>query len=176
MPAETNLAFEAENAAGGYPFSSDNELRTFLSNFGGNARTFRDLTNLTPQSMEVIYMVAFNQYNAGRYDESEKVFRMLSMLNHFEAKYWMGLGASREMLGKHEEALKAYSFLTVLDMRNPVPIFQTSKCFLALGKHDEALSGFRATVFNSQDKPEHAALLQQAEGLIEVLERKLKAE
>lgn len=174
MPTDTDIAAEAEEATGGFPFGSEQELKSFLERFGANGRTFRDFTQLTPQSMEVFYMVAFNQYNGGRYDEAEKVFRLLSMLNHFEPKYWMGLAASREMQGKHEEALKAYSFLSILDLRNPVPAFHGAKCFLALGKTDEALSGFRAAIYNSKDKPEHAALLQQAEGMLAVLESNLK--
>jgi secretion system chaperone SscA len=174
MTAETSIATEAENATGGFPFGDEQELKSFLERFGANGRTFRDFTQLTPQSMEVIYMVAFNQYNGGRYDEAEKVFRLLSTLNHFEPKYWMGLGASREMQKKYAEALKAYSFLTVLDMRNPVPAFHGAKCFLAMGKTEEAIAGFRAAVFNSKGVTEHADLQRQAEGMLQVLEAKDK--
>jgi secretion system chaperone SscA len=174
MPAETDIAAEAENATGGFPFGNEQELKSFLERFGANGRTFRDFTALTPQSMEVIYMVAFNQYNGGRYDEAEKVFRLLSMLNHFESKYWMGLGACREMQKKYDEALKAYSYLSILDMRDPVPPFHGGKCFLAMGKTEEAVAGFQAAAFNAKGKPEHAALLQQAEGMLEVLQAKDK--
>jgi secretion system chaperone SscA len=174
MPAETDIAAEAENATGGFPFGNEQELKSFLERFGANGRTFRDFTALTPQSMEVIYMVAFNQYNGGRYDEAEKVFRLLSMLNHFEPKYWMGLGACREMQKKYDEALKAYSYLSILDMRDPVPPFHGGKCFLAMGKTEEAVAGFQAAAFNAQGKPEHAALLQQAEGMLQVLQAKDK--
>jgi secretion system chaperone SscA len=119
-------------------------------------------------------MVAFNQYNGGRFDEAEKVFRLLSTLNHFETKYWMGLGASREMQKKYADALKAYSFLTMLDMRDPVPPFHGGKCFLAMGKTEEAIAGFRAAVFNSKGIPKHADLQKQAEGMLQVLEAKEK--
>jgi hypothetical protein len=66
--------------------------------FFKNARTFQDFTALTPESMEVIYLVAYNHYNAGKYEDAEKVFRLLTTLNHFERKYWKGLAAARESL------------------------------------------------------------------------------
>ena len=49
-----------------------------LNKFSANGRTFRDFTELTPESMEVFYMVAFNHYNAGKYEDAANVFRLLS--------------------------------------------------------------------------------------------------
>jgi type III secretion system low calcium response chaperone LcrH/SycD len=121
--------------------------------------------------MEVIYMVAFNHYNAGKYADAEKVFRLLAMLNHFERKYWKGLAACREAQKKYEEALQAYGYLGVTDIHDPYPPFQAAKCFVALGKAAEAEAGLRAAMFNSADKPEHAQLHQQAKGMLELVEK-----
>lgn len=150
---------------------SEGEWKDVLDKFTSNGRTFRDFTQLTPESMEVIYMVAYNHYNSGKYDESEKVFRLLAMLNHFERKYWKGLAASREALKKYEEALQAYGYLGIMDMYDPYPPLQAARCFVALGKLPEAEASLRAAVFNSTDKPEHAALHQQATGLLEMVQK-----
>lgn len=151
------------------PFQSEEEWKDVLEKFTANGRTFRDFTQLTPESMEVIYMVAYNQYNAGKYDEAEKVFRLLAMLDHFNAKFWKGLAASREGLRKYEEALQVYGYLGMLDIHDPNPPFAAARCFVALGKSAEAEAGLRAAVFNSADKPEHAQLHQQATGMLDLL-------
>ncbi len=150
---------------------SQEEWKDVLNKFTANGRTFRDFTQLTPESMEVIYMVAYNHYNAGRYADAEKVFRLLAMLDHFQAKYWKGLAASREGLKKYEEALQAYGYLGILDMYDPYPPFQAARCFVALGKTAEAEAGLRAAVFNSADKPQFAELHQQATGLLELVQK-----
>ena len=153
------------------PFQTEEEWKDALEKFTANGRTFRDFTQLTPESMEVIYMVAYNHYNAGKYTEAESVFRLLATLNHFERKYWKGLAAAREAQKKYEDALQAYGYLGITDVHDPYPPFSAARCFVALGKTPEATAGLRAAVFNSADKPEHIPLHQQAKGLLELLEK-----
>ncbi len=154
-----------------FPFQTEEDWKDALEKFGGNGRTFRDFTQLTPESMEVIYLVAFNQYNAGKYADAEKVFRLLAMLNHFEPKFWKGLGASREAQKKYADALHAYGYLGVMDIEDPYPPFQAAKCFIALGKAPEAEAGLRAAVHNSAGKPAHAALHAEATGLLALVRK-----
>jgi tetratricopeptide (TPR) repeat protein len=136
-----------------------------------NARTFRDYTALTPESMEVIYSLAYNQYNAGKYEDSEKVFRLLATLDHLEPKYWKGLAAAREALGQHDPALQAYGYLGMMNVNDPYPAFKAAQCFLHLERPKEAESALIAAVFNSADKPEHAELHEQAKGLLEIIRK-----
>lgn len=163
--AEPNPIFE------NLPFQSPEEWRDVIEKFTANGRTFRDFTELTPDSMEVIYMVAYNLYNSGKYADAEKVFRLLCMLNHFERKYWKGLGAAREAQQRYEQALEVYGYLGITDLYDPYPPFHAAKCFTAVGKAAEAESSLRAAVFNSKDKPEHAALHAKAQGLLELIEK-----
>jgi type III secretion system low calcium response chaperone LcrH/SycD len=138
--------------------------------FFKNARTFQDFTALTPESMEVIYMVAYNHYNTGKYEEAEKVFRLLTTLNHFERKYWKGLAAAREGLKQHEPALQCYGYLGMMDPMDPYPAFKAAQCLLALGRPKDAEAGLNAAIFSSADKEEHAELHAQAQGLLELVQ------
>lgn len=162
---ESNPVYDA------LPFQNEAEWKDVLEKFGANGRTFRDFTQLTPESMEVIYMIGYNLYNSGKYPEAEKVFRLLAMLNHFEAKYWKGLGAAREGQKRHAEALEAYGYLGMMDIHDPYPPFQAAKCFIALGKVPEAEASLRAAIFNSTDKAEHAELHGQATGMLELVQK-----
>lgn len=158
------------------PFETESEWKDFFEQFGANGRTYQDFTQLTPDSMEVIYLAAYNQYNAGRYEDAEKIFQLLSVLNHFEKKYWLGLGAAREMQKKYEEALKAYTYLGLQDLHAPLAPFHAAKCFIAIGKLDEAESALRAAHVNSKDKSEFIEIHQQAEGLLLMLEKNKKSQ
>ncbi len=164
------MSTENAPAASIAPFQTEEEWKNFYDKFGSNGRTFQDFTNLNPQSMEVIYMVAYNQYNAGKYDEAEKIFQLLSILNHFDVRYWTGLGASLEMQKKYDAALKAYAYLAVLDLRDPTAPFLSAKCMMAAGKTKEAESALTAVIYNST-KPEHAEMKQQATNLLELLSK-----
>ena len=154
---------------GGIPFSTPEEWNNFYQKFGENGRTFQDLTSLTPQSMEVIYMVAFNHYNAGKYEDAERIFQLLSVLNHFDKRFWTGLGASREMQKKYDEALKAYTYLAVLELRDPLPPLLAAKCYMAMGKAKDAEGALHACIFNAGEAPQHAELKSQAQTLVELL-------
>lgn len=153
------------------PFETPEEWRDFYQKFGENGRTFQDFTNLTPQSMEVIYMVAFNQYNAGKYEEAEKIFQLLSVLNHFDRRYWTGLGASREMQKKFDDAIKAYAYLAVLDLEDPLPALLCAKCYLTAGRVKDAEDALQACIYNAKENPQHAEIKIQAKNLLEVLSK-----
>lgn len=157
------------------PFETPEEWRTFYEKFGENGRTFQDFTNLTPQSMEVIYMVAFNQYNAGKYDEAERIFQLLSVLNHFDRRFWTGLGASREMQKKFDEAIKAYAYLAILDLEDPMAPLLCAKCYLSAGKTKDAEDALQACIYNAKDKMQHAEVKAQAQNLLEILSKNQSA-
>lgn len=152
------------------PFTADQVFTEDLAKkFLDNGRTMQDFTALTPESMEVIYMLAYNLYNGAKFQEAERIFKLLSHLNHFERKYWKGLGACREGLKHYEAALQAYGYLGMMDPHDPEPAFQAAKCFLALGKSAEAEAGLRAAIFNTAGKPDQAELNQKATALLEIV-------
>jgi type III secretion system low calcium response chaperone LcrH/SycD len=141
-----------------------------ITKFLRNGRTMRDFTALTPESMEVIYSMAYTLYNAAKFREAEKIFKLLANLEHFERKYWKGLGAAREGLKNYKGALLVYGHLGAMDVNDPYPAFQAAKCFMALDKAGEAKAALRAAVFNSTNQPDHAALHESAKTLLELLE------
>jgi tetratricopeptide (TPR) repeat protein len=125
--------------------------------------------------MEVIYMLAFNLYNAAKFENAEKIFHLLSNLDHFERKYWKGLGACRQALQKYDEALLAYGYLGMMRPEDPDPAYQAAKCFVAVGKMAEAETALRGALFGSVNKPEYAEIHARATTLLEVVENNRKA-
>src|SRR5262245_38989619 len=98
----------------------------------------RDFTEITEQEADAMYAVAYGLFDQGHYQRTERLFEFLCTLDHFDARFWMGLGASRQMLGKFDRAVAAYGMAGLHDMGNPVPPMRAAECLAALGKKDDA--------------------------------------
>src|SRR3954451_19513616 len=102
------------------PAEKVDELTNLAKEFA-QGRTLADIHGLTPEDLEAIYSVAFNLYNNQRYDEAVKVFKFLCLHDHFQEKYWMGLGATHQMMKDFKLASSAYGYAYLLDSDNPKP-------------------------------------------------------
>ena len=143
-------------------------VETFLTKGG----TLADIRGLSDEDMDVIYGMAFNLYNHGKYKDSEDVFKFLCFMDHMERKYLMGLAASRQMQKNYEGAVQAYSLAAVYNIEEPKAHLHAGDCFLALGRYAEAESALTAAVHWSADKAEHEDTKSRAETLLGLLERK----
>lgn len=54
------------------------------------------LRGLSEDTLEQLYALGFNQYQAGKWDDAQKIFQALCMLDHYDARYFLGLGACRQ--------------------------------------------------------------------------------
>lgn len=106
--------------------------------------TFQDMKDIDDQTMETTYSVAYNLYNNKKFEDAEKVFMFLSLMNHYEKKYFMGLGACRQVLKKHSEAIESYIYASLLDLEDPRPPFYAAACHMAMGDKDAAIQAYEA--------------------------------
>jgi len=132
---------------------------------------FKDFTSLTDDEMEALYAIALQEFDAGKFEDAENRFLLLCRLDHYSGKYWLGLGATRQMLKRYKDATLAYALAGIHDGENPVPGLRAAECYLAMGDLENALSGAKAAVHWSEGKPEHAAFAARAEALLESIKR-----
>ena len=71
--------------------------------------------------MEAVYLVAYNYYNAKKYDKAAKCFALLQMFNPTEYQYCLGTASSLYMLGAIEPASACYFLCCGLDQTKPEP-------------------------------------------------------
>ncbi|MBQ6339872.1 MAG: tetratricopeptide repeat protein, partial [Kiritimatiellae bacterium] len=83
--------------------------------------TIKELKGITNDEMEAVYSLAFNYYRTGRYDEAEKLFNFLALFDHLNAKFWIGVGAVRQVKKDFSGAVQAYGYASFLDLNNPRP-------------------------------------------------------
>lgn len=137
----------------------------------------RDIIGFDDKQMEALYAMAFNFYRSGRYDEALKIFRGLCLFDQLEPKYWVGLGATLQMLNQFPEAVQAYAYAGTLDITDPKPAFHAAECYIALNDKENAISALTSVVdFANADSPDVKPFVDKAKALLKVLEGEGEAE
>lgn len=146
-------------------------LATMVDAVTTGGYTLKDFSAFTDDEMEAAYATGCQQIDQGRYDQAEKVFEFLCRLDHYEGKYWIGLGACRQMQKKYDSAVKSYALAGIHDMENPIPALRAAECYVALGKWTEADSAARAAVYWSEGKGEHERTSARAKVILQGVQR-----
>jgi type III secretion system low calcium response chaperone LcrH/SycD len=134
-----------------------------------NGATMADAKGVTEKQVEGLYALAYQVYQAGDYARAEAVFATLCLLNHLEKRFWLGLGGSRQQLGKHAQAAQAYGMAAMQDLLDPVPPLHAGMCFIALQDKENAANAFRQTVLAAGDKPDKSAYREQGQAMLDLL-------
>lgn len=133
----------------------------------------KEFNGISDKSMEAIYATAFNLYESGKYVDSEKIFRFLCINDQYEKKYFIGLGACRQMLKAYKSAVDCYSHAAILDSTDPQIAYHAGCCHLALEDYTKAVSGFTAAVRFAGEDPRHAAIKKEASGKLLLAQQQL---
>ncbi|HCH5666521.1 TPA: SycD/LcrH family type III secretion system chaperone VcrH [Vibrio parahaemolyticus] len=144
------------------------ELLSFLEEGG----TLKMLHDVSADTIEHIYAVGYNFFQSGKIEQAAKVFQLLSMLDHYQARFFIGLGAARQELGEYLQAIDAYSYAALVDINDPRPPFHSAECHLKLEQLTEAESGFYSAKEMSAGKSQYAGLHQRAGIMLEAVRNK----
>ncbi|MGQ5484773.1 CesD/SycD/LcrH family type III secretion system chaperone [Photobacterium damselae subsp. piscicida] len=144
------------------------ELLSFLEEGG----TLKILHDISADTIEHIYAVGYKFFQSGKVEQAAKVFQLLSMLDHYQARFFIGLGAARQELGEYLQAIDAYSYAALVDINDPRPPFHSAECHLKLEQLTEAESGFYSAKEMSAGKSEYADLHQRADIMLEAVRNK----
>ncbi|TOC73095.1 CesD/SycD/LcrH family type III secretion system chaperone [Vibrio parahaemolyticus] len=144
------------------------ELLSFLEEGG----TLKMLHDVSADTIEHIYAVGYNFFQSGKIEQAAKVFQLLSMLDHYQARFFIGLGAARQELGEYLQAIDAYSYAALVDINDPRPPFHSAECHLKLEQLTEAESGFYSAKEMSAGKSQYTDLHQRAGIMLEAVRNK----
>lgn len=151
------------------PFT-DEQLSTMFKAAAKGA-TISDIANITPDTLEGIYSLAYNQYTAGNYKDAEVLFRTLCVYRHTEYRFWMGLGGSLQAQEKFREAIDAYSMAGVATaLKNPEPFLFGATCYLKMGDRENAVASLKGLLTMGDDSPAQVSCRNRAQMLLHLLE------
>lgn len=120
------------------------QLVDSLAHYFVHGGTLKDAKGMNDTHMEVLYTLGYNLYKSGKPEDAEKVFKLLTLLDYTEIKYWICLGAVQQAQRKFDLAIKAYQMATVLDSSDPRSQYHAAECFIALGDKENAASALNA--------------------------------
>lgn len=141
------------------------ELINKLTELFVKGGTLKDVKGLDDAQMETLYALGFNLYQAGKSEDAEKVFRLLTLLDYSVLKYWLGFGASMQAQKKFDEAAQAYAMATILDIHDPRSQYHAAECFIAMGdkvKAGQALDTLELGAPQDSEYRAKAAVLRKA--------------
>lgn len=140
--------------------------------FWDEGGTLKMLHDVSDDTIEHIYAVGYNFFHSGKVEQAAKVFQLLSMFDHYQARFFIGLGAARQEMGEYLQAIDAYSYAALLDINDPRPPFHAAECHLELDHLTEAESGFYSAKEMSAGKSEYENLHQRAGIMLEAVRNK----
>ncbi len=128
--------------------------------------TFKDLQKMSDESMEAIYSVAYSLYQSGKYDEAVQIFQFLCFYDHFNKKYFLGLGACQQMLKKYDSAIEIFTLATVLDADDPRAMVYLGDCYLATGRQEKAREAYEKAIEWAGSRAKYAGEKERAETML----------
>ncbi len=134
--------------------------------------TLKMLHDISDDTIEHIYSVGYNFFQSGKLEDASKIFQLLAMFDHYQARFFIGLGATRQELGEYLQAIDAYSYAALVDINDPRPPFYSAKCHVELDQLAEAESGFYSAKEMSAGKSEYENIHQQADIMLEAVRKK----
>lgn len=127
-----------------------------------------ELSPIAPETQNFLYSFAYSFYQNGKFKEAASYFRFLTLVDLHQYKYWLGLGAAKQMLKDFDQAIKAYKTAMVLKETDPYTYFLLADCYFAKGEGEKGLEVLDAAQeqFGKEDKYKplsgHIALIRRS--------------
>lgn len=120
-----------------------------------------------PVDAKTLYTQAYDFYKAGKYEDAEGLFRLLTSMTPKTLEIWIGLGASLQMQKKLQEAIDCFGVAAIIDEKeiNPFPHMHAADCFWALDQKEKAFLAINSAMLIAKKETKHNSLLEKLEFL-----------
>ncbi len=125
-------------------------------------KTFQEIIGYAEDVMEDFYQGALALFHKQEYKKSSDAFVFLSTLNPYVHNYWLGLGMSEQLDGKHQSALMAYAMAMLTNVDNPTAHYQSANCYDHLGDRESALQSLEMAIRCAGDHAEYKIYKERA--------------
>lgn len=127
-----------------------------------------DICGYSEEEIEAMYQVAYNLYQQQKHQDAKAVFHFLSMYEHTDARFWLGLGGCCQRLNEFEGAIAAYSCAALADATNPIYPFHACECYLAMKDWEtakKAIESIEILCDMALDGMDHSQLIKRTEAM-----------
>ncbi|HRD55390.1 MAG TPA: SycD/LcrH family type III secretion system chaperone [Parachlamydiaceae bacterium] len=156
-----------------YPEIDPEEGKAVLTKIMKDHMSPKDAMGFNPDFFESVYVIAYNLFQAGKYEEATGILRLLVFFDPKNAAFSMALASSLHKQKEYMEAIQSYIATTLLDKATPFPFFHASDCFLKENNLPGAIIMLKMMLKRIANQPKYAALKEKAELSISSLEKEL---
>lgn len=100
--------------------------------------TMAAIRGVSGEQMDTLYAFAHRFYEQGRLEEAERFFHFLCIYDMYNAEYWIGYAAVKQLQGQFQRAIDVYAVAFQQARSDYRPMFYTGQCHLALGRPGKA--------------------------------------
>jgi type III secretion system low calcium response chaperone LcrH/SycD len=136
--------------------------KDYLKKQLAKGKTAQQILGVSTESMQEFYEAAYHLFNKGRFEDAGNAFLFLVTLDPHNFEYWLGLGASAQMMDHIDEAIDAYEMAAYYRIESPLPYFYLARCFYLKRDYISALEALHLAIEYSDDFEEFADLKKQA--------------
>jgi type III secretion system low calcium response chaperone LcrH/SycD len=126
---------------------------------------------LTQEHLDVLFETAYNLYYEKKYKEALSVFARITILNHFDKRGWIGSGVCWQILHRYNDAIDCYSRASLIDIKDPLPIFHAIECYIALKMNSDANSALEVIKPLIKDNPKFVRFKNASAKIEQVLQK-----
>ena len=123
---------------------------------------------LSTEKISEMHHIAFHLYRDKQYEKAGHFFRLLTIIDPSDMKYWKGLGASLQLAKKYQEAVECYASAVLVgsDQPDPYLFVHAADCFFALDQKEQGLKALEGAKLSAELRKDmqviaHVALMQE---------------
>jgi len=117
-----------------------NDLETIqraLTQLVNGQRAPADLLGVEPRALNGLYALGVTARDAGRHLMADHIFQRCLQMNPFRSDFWIALAATRQAIGRPEEAGEMYQVAGLLTT-DVAPVAYAAACFAQAGQVERA--------------------------------------
>ena len=136
-------------------FCDDNEVGIYSENLIEaiqNGATLKDVNDVSNETMNDVYKLAYDFYHHGKLNDAESLFRFLCIYDFYNPEYAMGLAAVYQLKKDYQKAIDFYALAYSLSKDDYRPMFYAGQCNLMQRRAVQARKCFEIVVNRCRDQ------------------------
>jgi type III secretion system low calcium response chaperone LcrH/SycD len=134
----------------------------------------KDAMDLSEDTIEAMYAHGYRLYQGAKYGDAGHVFRTLAVLDPGDPRYYLAMAACLHRMKQFETAAFMYELTSMLDKKDPMPLYYASDCRINLGHKEMAMGHLEEVIARSKNLPEYALIADRAKMTLSKLEKEEK--
>ncbi|MEB5957518.1 type III secretion system translocator chaperone SicA [Escherichia coli] len=131
-----------------------------------NGATLKDIHQVSNDTMQGVYQLAYDFYYHGKLDDAESLFRFLCIYDFYNPEYAMGLAAVYQLKKNYAKAIDFYALAYSLSKDDYRPMLYAGQCNLMLRQTVQARRCFDIVINRCSD----SVLSEKAKVYLSVLD------